>query len=180
LVVGWEGPGSFLVWDNFHEESKMRTSRFSFLLLSGLVACQPASNELTEAQRTEIQEAVLEADAGWWEAWASMENLEDYMGYFSDWFETPITGWESTEALRAGSVEMWEETASWEYEFGTRRVKVLAPNVAALEGRIVSVVTDTADAAVEWSQRYTQVWSLEESGWKILTCGFSTSRRSVE
>jgi hypothetical protein len=161
-------------------ESDMRISSIAILLLLGPVACQPASNELTEAQRTEIRAAVLEADAGWWEAWASMENLDDYMGYFSDWFETPITGWASTEALRAGGAETWEETASWEYEFGDRRVKVLAPNVAALEGRIVSLVTDTAGAAVEWNQRYTQVWSLEDGGWKILTCGFWTSRRSVE
>ncbi len=158
----------------------MRTPTTVFLMLLCVVACKPTSNELTEAQRSEIQAAVLEADAGWWKAWASMENLDDYMGYFSDWFETPITGWASTDALRAGAEETWRETKSWEYEFGDRRVKVLAPNVAALEGRIVSIVTDTADAAVEWNQRYTEVWSLEEEGWKILTCGFSTSRRNVE
>jgi hypothetical protein len=181
LVADWAGPGDFPVHDTYFMELNVRASSISFLFfLSALVSCQPGSDELTEAKRTQIQAAVLEADAGWWDAWASMENLEDYMSYFSDWFESPITGWQSTEALRVGSVDMWGETESWDYEFGDRRVKALAPNVAALEGRIVSIVTDTADAAVEWSQRYTQVWSLEESGWKILTCSFSTSRRNVQ
>jgi ketosteroid isomerase-like protein len=142
-------------------------------------ACQPATTELTDDQKAEIEQAVTQAYEGWWNAWAALENIDDYMGYFDDWSVSPLSGWESSDALRSGSLEFFDEHRSWEIELGESRVLVLGPDVAALEGTAVSVVTDTSGTAAEWTQRLTTVWVLRDSQWKMLTCSFYTQRRPL-
>jgi hypothetical protein len=88
-------------------------------------------------------------------------------------------GFESVEALRSSSLEVWDGDRSWEAEVGDARVLVLGPAAAALEGAAVSVVTDTSGASVEWTQRLTTVWVLQDGQWKLLTGGFYTQRRQM-
>jgi hypothetical protein len=155
----------------------MRRLALAALSLAFLAtACQPATTELTDAQKAEIEQAVIQAYEGWWNAWTAHENVDDYMGYFHDWAIAPLAGFASVEALRSSSLEVWDGDRSWEAEVGDARVLVLGPAAAALEGAAVSVVTDTSGASVEWTQRLTTVWVLQDGQWKLLTGGFYTQR----
>ncbi len=158
----------------------MRRLAFAAVSLAFLAtACQPATTELTEEQKAEIEGAVIQAYEGWNDAWAAQESVDDFMGHFHDWAVSPLSGWESVDALRAGTSEWWARYHSWEMELGETRVLVLGPDVAALEGTQVSVVTDTSGTVVEWTQRLTTVWVLRDGQWKLLTCGFYTQQRPL-
>ena len=140
-------------------------------------ACQPATNELSEAQLGEIQHAVIQAYEGYWNEWAAFENLDDYMAYYCVWAGSPLAGWESMDAVRAGAEEYWANYNSWDVAFQETRVLVLGLDVAAVEGTTESVVTDTSGTAEVWTQKSTSVWILRDGRWKILTFGFHFNQR---
>ena len=158
----------------------MRRFILAALAPTVFAACQPAATELTEAQLGEIQHAVIQAYEGYWNEWAAFENVDEYMAYYCVWPESPMAGWESLDAIRAGAEEYWTTYSSWDVTFQETRVLVLGPDVAAVEGTTESVVTDTSDVAEVWTQKSTSVWILRDGRWKILTWGFhSNNKRPV-
>jgi hypothetical protein len=140
-------------------------------------ACQPATTELTDAQRAEIEQAVIQAYQGYWNVWTAQESVDDYMGYFHDWAVSPLDGFESIAAVRAETLELWAYYHSWDVELGETRVLVLGPDVAVLEGASVSVVTDITGIAMELTQRSSWVWVLRDGQWRIVTGGFHINRQ---
>ena len=142
-----------------------------------VTACQPARTELTDAEKAEIERAVIQAYQGYWNAWSAQESVDDYMGYYHDWAVSPLAGYESIKAVRSDALESWAYYRRWEVELGETRVLVLGPDVAVLEGASVSVVTDITGIVVEWTQRANWVWVLRDGQWKIVTGGFPLSRQ---
>ena len=155
----------------------MRRSALAVLSLVFLAACQPATTELTDAQKVEIEQAVIQAYQGYWNVWTAQESVDGYMGYFHDWAVSPLDGFESIAAVRAETLELWAYYRSWEVELGETRVLVLAPDVAVLEGTSVSVVTDITGLVMEWTQRSSWVWILRDGQWKIVTGGFHINQQ---
>ena len=150
----------------------MRRCALAVLSLAFLAACQPATTELTDAQKAEIEQAGIQAYQGFWNAWTAQQSVDDYMGYFHDWAVSPLDGYESIAAVRSEALELWAYYLSWEVELGETRVLVLGPDVAVLEGTSVSVVTDITRIVMEWRQKSSWVWILRDGQWRIVTGGF--------
>jgi len=155
----------------------MRHLALAVLSLAFLAACQPAATELTDAQKAEIEQAVIQAYQGYWNAWSAQESVDDYMGYYHDWAVAPLDGYESVEAVRSGTLESWAYFLSWEVELGETRVLVLGPDVAVLEGVSVSVLTDITGMVLELTQRSNWVWVLRDGQWRIVTGGFHINQQ---
>jgi hypothetical protein len=156
----------------------MRRLVFAVLSLAFLAtACQPATTELTDAQKAEIEQAVIQAYQGFWNAWTAQQSVDDYMGYFHDWAVSPLDGYESIAAVRSEALELWAYYLSWEVELGETRVLVLGPDVAVLEGTSVSVVTDITRIVMEWTQKSSWVWILRDGQWRIVTGGFHINQQ---
>ncbi len=155
----------------------MRRIVVAAFALTVLAACQPATNELTEAQTEQIEHAVIQAYEGYWNAWAALESVDDYMAYYHGWAASPLAGWVSAEAVRTGAEEYFASFTSWDVAFTETRVLTLGPDVAAVEGTTESVVTDSSGTAEVWTQKATSVWILRDGRWKILTFGFHFNRQ---
>jgi ketosteroid isomerase-like protein len=149
------------------------------LMLLVFAACQPATMELTEEQKATIADAVREANADYWAAWARMEDFDEYAGHYSDrsvFF--PLVDAESREAHRSVVMGLWSRLNAWEVqEMPQPDVLVLGADGAFLEGSAVSLLTDTTGATEEWVQTYSSVWVREESGWRMVATRFSTAVR---
>ena len=150
----------------------------SVLSLAFLAACQPATTELTEEQKTEIAEAVTQVNADYWAAWARMEDFDEYAGYYSDHSgHFPLVGFESLEAHRSSVMEVWGGLRTWEIQQMELGVLVLGPDEAFLGGSAVSLLTDTTGASVEWAQNFATVWVGEDAEWKLVAAPVFTEVR---
>jgi hypothetical protein len=143
------------------------------ILLTGAVACllaagcQPATTELTDAQKAEIEEAVKQASTDLWAAWVAQEDVDEYLSHTSNWV-VPWGGFASVDALRSSILGTWERQ-NWEIrDLGEVEVLVLGTDAAALKATAVCVVTDTAGTAQELTQDYAGVWVREDGHWKLL------------
>jgi len=109
----------------------MRRLTLSVLSLAMLAACQPATTELTEEQKAEIETTVKQIATENWRAWLAQEDVNQVMSVNSDWAGTPWDGTSSPQELRASLLSHWE---NWDYQQDVDiewDVMVLAPNVVA-------------------------------------------------
>ena len=89
------------------------------------------------------------------------------MSYMSDWSSTSPFGDESLDALRTRVSAWWGEQSSVTIDRGEKRVLVLGPDVAAVEGTNVRVATDTTGVTRERTGTYTRIWIRHNGEWKV-------------
>jgi len=141
------------------------------------IACQPATMELTDAQKAEIENAVRQVDSEFHATWSAREDIDAYMSYMSDWSSTSPFGDESLDALRTRVSAWWGAQSSVTIDRGEKRVLVLGPDVAAVEGTNVRVATDTTGVTRERTGTYTRTWIRQNGEWKVFAQkGYSRTR----
>ncbi len=159
----------------------MRRFRYVVFTVCIFAACQPATTELTEGQKAEIAETVMQANADYWAAWARMEDVDEYTAYYSDKYgHFPLVRFESLEAHRSGVIELWGGLRPWEIQQMEMGVRVLSHDEAFLAGSAVSLLTDTTGATEVWEQDYAYVWVREDAGWKLGAASISTEIREPQ
>jgi len=131
-----------------------------------VVACQPATMELTEEQKAEIETAVLEASVAYTEVFHG-EDSDGYMSFASDWAGSPWGSAETLDELRTGVQAQWDR---WDFEFenGEMKVMVLGPDAAAVTFTQEQVRIDSAEVRQETAHKLTFVWVREAGQWKLL------------
>ena len=143
------------------------------LMLLIAVACQPATMELTDAEKAAIADTVRQVSAEKAAAWDS-QDAERFFGYFADWSAFPMAGWQSLDAYRAEIDSFWPRFSSWVSNRTEVRTMVLSRDAVVLEGRQVAPVTDTTGASGEWISLYTELWVRDDAGWKVIMGKFYT------
>jgi hypothetical protein len=138
------------------------------LILGAAVACQPATMELTEEQKAEVEDVVKELAAKYSEAWMSDRDIDGYMHYASDWAGTPWGCCETLEDLRSYATRFWNRW-DWEsHELGEMSVLVLGPDAAAVTFTAVAVRVDSAGVRSEVTNEIANLWVREAGQWKLL------------
>jgi len=135
--------------------------------LALLAACQPATTELTDAQKAEIEAAVLEASVAYTEVYHG-EDVDGYMSYSSDWAGTPWGCCETLADLRSFAQTEWDRWDFESFENGEMKVMVLGPDAAAVAFTQMQVRVDSAGVRQETAHELTFVWVREAGQWKLL------------
>ncbi|MDH3292258.1 MAG: hypothetical protein OEO20_15165 [Gemmatimonadota bacterium] len=146
----------------------MRRIVFAAFALTVAAACQPATTDLTEAQRAEIVAAVSQVATDNWRAWLAQEDVDEVLSVSSDWAGTPWSGTSSLDQMRSDMGLHWDR---WDYDQDVEYdwdVWVLAPNVAAAKMTTDYVRTDVSGTVQEWTVNWATVWVLEDGAWKML------------
>jgi len=146
----------------------MRRIVFAAFALTVSAACQPATTDLTEAQRAEIVTAVSQVATDNWRAWLAQEDVDEVLSVSSDWAGTPWSGTSSLDQMRNDMALHWDR---WDYDQDVEYswdVKVLAPNVAAAKMTTDYVRTDASGTVQQWTVNWATVWVLEDGAWKML------------
>lgn len=132
-----------------------------------VTACQPATTELTEEQKAEIEEAVAQAAIAHGDAWRAQEDIDEYMSYASDWGFVPWR-YETPEDWRSGTLSFWERWDWVSHEDRDVQVLVLGPDAAAVQMLGVGVLRDTVGLTLDRTSHVKQVWVREAGEWKLL------------
>ncbi len=149
----------------------MRTAANLGLLLL-LCGCQaPAAEEMTDAERLEIVEAVsFTADA-----MLGLFDAEDpaYFDFYSEWAEYPAVSYPPLSEMPDLLQEAWwDRYEGRETEMGEIHALVLSPDAVLLERTDVSTVTDSNGSRLEQRWVGRQLWRKEAGEWKVLFEGF--------
>ena len=145
----------------------MRRLVLAVLSLAFLAACQPATMELTDEQKAEIEEAVLEASTEYTRVFHA-EDIDGYMNFASDWAESPWGCCESLDGLRSYVTDTWDR---WEFENldnGEMKVMVLGPDAAVVAFTQTRVRVDTNGDEREMASDLAFLWVREAGQWKLL------------
>lgn len=129
--------------------------------------CQPATMELTDEQKAEIEEAVLEASAEYTEVYHA-EDIDGYMSFASDWAESPWGCCETLDGLRSFVTDYWDR---WEFENvdnGEMKATVLGPDAAVVTFTQTRVQIDTTGEGREMASDLAFLWVREAGQWKLL------------
>lgn len=157
----------------------MRRFAFAGLAIALFVACQPPEPvELTEAEKAEIADAVREANADYWAAWAR-KDFDGYAEFYSSRSdEFPLLSYESFDAHRSRVMEIWDTLSTWEIrEMEQPDVMVLGSDMAFMTGSALSLLTFTTENVREWEQDFAYVWVREDEGWKLAAAQIFTEIR---
>jgi hypothetical protein len=159
----------------------MRVS--SVIVLSLLVAscggeAPPPSQEMTAAERSQIQAEVLD----WADQYMESATNLDAMGVAllfdqaDAHFFSGSTYWSNWEAIRTGLEEFYGNRERWDGEWATRRVDVLSPEAAVLVGQTTGVLR--LDDGREFDNRAGLSFVLRktDAGWKGLIGHAAASR----
>ena len=151
----------------------MRRFVLAAFAMTVLAACQPATTELTEDQKAEIEEAVKQATRAEFDSYVQGDDIDQYMAFMSDWSVAgPFAFNMSLDSLRSGTLDVWSSISSAEVELGEMRVLVLGPDAAIVEGSAVFNVTDTSGVAGRPTNIYTWTWIRQDSQWRIVVGKF--------
>lgn len=129
--------------------------------------CQPATMELTDEQKAEIEEAVLEASTEYTEVYHA-EDIDGYMSFASDWAESPWGCCGTLDGLRSFVTDYWDR---WEFENvenGEMKVTVLGPDAAVVAFAQTRVQVDTTGEGREMASDLAFLWVREAGQWKLL------------
>ena len=135
-----------------------------------VVACQPATMELTEEQKAEIAAEVNALQADLWDAWREMdidralsfgrdvpEFMFAYEGQLWDYAEFE-------EAARSVSADVESQT----FTITESQTTVLAPDVVCITEQGTNVATDTmGETGPEVAFAITVIWVHRDGEWKI-------------
>jgi uncharacterized protein (TIGR02246 family) len=151
----------------------MRRLALAVLSLVFLAACQPATTELTEEQRAEIEAEVSAANAELHDTWSAV----DFDRAMSPLYDSPNAAWGfqgeidfGREAIAAKWRPYFETLSSQSLTVTESRVSVLAPTVVCINEIITATATDTAGVAgPEQIYAVTTVWVRDDGEWKVHT-----------
>ena len=132
----------------------------------------PASTEMTEAERAQIQAEVDSLTAEWWKAWEVFD-WNRGLSFVEDAPETTWTGAVQTVYSIAEMREVWPSAMAGlgrqDLDFTNARTVVLAPDIVWTLREGNYVLMDTAGAVVSEGQfNETAVWVKRSGEWKIL------------
>ena len=145
----------------------MRRLAFAVVSLALLAACQPATTELTDAQKAEIEAAVLEASVAYTDVFHA-EDSDGYMSYNSDWAGTPWGCCETLDDLRSSVQTDWDRWDFESFENGEMEVMVLGPDAAAVAFTQMQVRVDSAGVRRETAHKLAFIWVRDAGQWKLL------------
>ena len=135
------------------------------------VACQPASTELTEAQRAAIADSVTELSAATQRAFDNKDAA--YFDYFSDWTTSSAVGNRFREAGRSFVQDSIWANNTQTSESGQTRTRVLGQDAVVVERAQVNIVTDSTGETREYDVLLLELWVREDTGWKALLYQFT-------
>lgn len=138
------------------------------LMLLAFSACQPATMEMTDDQRAEVEEAVKQASQEYDALWQGQEDLDGYIAYASDWAGTPWGCCETLEDLRSNTTQAWERWDIERYGSSERKVMVFSPDAAAITWTGTGARVDTSGVRQERANVMAQLWVREAGEWKLL------------
>ncbi len=136
------------------------------------IACQPAEQELTSADREAITEAVQTQLDAFWDAWGATD-YDRGMGFYdthADFqFSSEGVAWFTWEDLDAAIRPLFTTIQSQAINWDTVRIAVLARDVASVT-QTASYTQTLADGSVtpETVVAFTSVWVLRGGEWKVL------------
>jgi uncharacterized protein (TIGR02246 family) len=141
------------------------------LALAFLAACQPATTELTEEQKTEIADSVAAMHNDMWQTW-STRDLDSIMPYFVN---SPDAGWGfpggmyyGYENLTAYARSLLDGVASADFAATERRVDVLSRDVVCVREYGTYSWTTTAGVTQQFDDYMTTIWVRRDGEWKVL------------
>ncbi len=140
----------------------MRRLTLAVLSLAFLAACQPATMELTDADRAAIADEVTAIHTQFWNAWEAVD-VERGMSYFRT-DPDPVWAWNGETRYGVDNLGAWfgaalDPVERQEITFADRRVVVLGWDVAyvmergsfsAFDGAGVEVMSGLFAASVAW------------------------------
>lgn len=141
------------------------------LMLFALVACQPPTTDLTDAEKTAIAEEVNAIHGQFWDVWRAMD-VERGMAYYYDSPEltfgmdgSVLWGWgdgmEMTQSFAA-------TTSAQIITIARSQTTVLTPQVVCITDQGTRAITDTAGVtgpALPFA--FTAVWVLRDGEWRV-------------
>jgi ketosteroid isomerase-like protein len=148
-------------------------------LFSGVVACSllaactggtEAAPEMTSADRSQIQAEVLDWSDQWLESGTNLEAqgvahlFDEADGHFVDGGQYLAT-W---QAYLTHSQELYRSWESWEGQWGSRRIDVLADDAALFVGQVESVITTDEGVEADVQSTFSFVLRKKEGVWKGL------------
>jgi len=142
----------------------------ALLLLVG--ACQPASTEFTDQQKTELAAEVDAAAGAWWSAWEIVD-LEQGLSFMSDASESAYLGGDQNLYGVGAMREAWTDWAAnlseQDLDYSESRTFVLAPDIAFTIRNVTGIAT-RKDGSIrpEIESVETAVWVKRDGEWKIL------------
>jgi hypothetical protein len=137
-------------------------------MLVAVVACQPATMEMTDGQRAEVEAAVTQAAAEYNAQWRGQEDLDGYIAYASDWAGTPWGCCQTLDDLRTMATSSWERWDIESVEDDEMKVMVFSPDAAAVTSTGTSVRVDTAGVRQDQTFHIATLWVREAGQWKLL------------
>jgi len=149
----------------------MRNQLLALTCLGGILACQPAAVELTEAERTAIADEVATIHTEFWDAWMAVD-IERGMAFYRS-APDPVWAWNGEvrsgfENLRAWFTAGLEAVHHQNISFDDRMVTVLDRNVVYVMERGSFVGFDAAGAQLASGQfAASVVWVRSDGEWKV-------------
>ena len=145
----------------------MRRAALAVVSLAFLaIGCQPATIELTDEQKAEIETAVLETSTAYTQVYHA-EDIDGYMNLNSDWAGSPWGCCENFDGLRSFVTGYWDR---WEFSNvnnGEMKVTVLGPDAAVVAFTQTRVQVDTAGAERDMMSDLAFLWVREAGQWKL-------------
>ncbi len=138
------------------------------LMLLAVVACQPMTLVMTDAQRDATEEAVKQAALAYNATWRAQEDVDAYINYASDWAGTPWGCCETLDDLRSFATRAWEGFDIESAEDGEIKVMVFSPDAAAVTFTGTATRVDTAGVRQERANEIAGLWVREDGEWKLL------------
>jgi uncharacterized protein (TIGR02246 family) len=149
------------------------------LMLFVFVACQPATMELTEEQRSAIADSIRQIRG---DLFAAAERLDaaELTSYFAEDGVFIIAGhYQSHDEFAQGIRNGFAGRQSLSWTIQDQRIDVLSANVVAVADIAVYVATDTLGITSEAPVMHTEVWVRRDGGWKILHAHESIDQESM-
>jgi ketosteroid isomerase-like protein len=148
----------------------MRRLALAVLALSFLAACQPATTELTDAERTTIRGTITQLADEVFDAFRAID-VERFMAPYGSefvWVENGVLGTDRDSLANAWSdifASIREITSGdWKDVY----VDVLGRDAAVFTGSFDWAGIDTSGAAMAVSGVWTTIWTRTEEGWEII------------
>lgn len=143
---------------------------FLFLLLAGCAGDSAPSQEMTNAERGQIQAEVLNWSDQWLAAGTSLDAqgvaalFDEADGHFTEG-GVYQPNW---QAMLEHSQELYGSWEEWQAEWGSRRVDVLAPDLALLVGETVGTIRRGEGGLFDVRATFSFVVRKKDGVWKGL------------
>jgi ketosteroid isomerase-like protein len=152
--------------------------RIIFMLALTVVACLPATVELTEEQRSAIADEIAARYAAAAEAIRATD-VDQWLTFYANSEDLAFTS-----CIENGTVAMYRSWAARRdttyahyagvstmdrFEWGDLHTRVLAPNVALVATTYHAEATDTAGAPFAGDATWVALWVKEDGEWKMMS-----------